>query len=253
MLELNKIYNMNCIDGLKLLEDEIDLIVTSPPYNVDLGNNKYNKKPYDLYNDNKDHKEYIEWLNDIFTLTYGKLKSGGRVCINIGDGKNGAVPTHSDIIQMMVNIGYIPMTIIVWDKCQTSNRTAWGSYLSPSSPSFPRPFEYILVFAKENKKLQYKGKTDLTREEFIEYSNGLWKFAPENRQKKFGHPAMFPEELAKRCIKMFSWTNALIVDIFNGAGTTTKVAKDLSRKYIGFDLSEKYCEIAESRLNGIIA
>jgi len=242
---------MDCISGLNQLDDNIvDLIVTSPPYNVDLGNNKYNKNPYNLYNDNKEHHEYIAWLKKIFQLAYQKLKSGGRVCINIGDGKNGSVPTHSDVIQMMCNIGYIPMTIIVWDKCQTSNRASWGSYLSPSSPSFPRPFEYILVFAKENKKLQYKGETDLTREEFIEWSNGLWKFAPENRQKKFGHPAMFPEELPKRCIKMFTWTDGLVVDIFNGAGTTTKVAKDLSRKYIGFDISEEYCNIARERWVG---
>ena len=149
---------------------------------------------------------------------------------------------------MTQDLKYIPMTIIIWDKCQTSNRTAWGSYLSPSSPSFPRPFEYILVFAKETKKLQYKGKTDLTREEFIDWSLGYWKFAPEKRQKKFGHPAMFPEELPKRLIKMFSWKDALVVDLFNGAGTTCKVAKDLNRNYIGFDISKEYCDISNERL-----
>lgn len=250
MIEVNKIYNMNCVEGLKLLDDNvIDLIVTSPPYNVDLGNNKYNKNPYNLYKDNKEHHEYIDWLKDIFTLAYGKLKSGGRVCINIGDSKNGAIPTHSDVIQMMVDIGYIPMTNIIWNKNTTSNRASFGSYLSPSCPSFPRGFEFILVFAKENRKLQYKGETDLTKEEFVEWTNGLWSFAPEKRQKQFGHPAMFPEELPKRLIKMFSWKGALVVDIFNGAGTTTKVAKDLERTYIGFDISREYCEIAEDRLN----
>jgi len=248
-IEPNNIYNIDCIEGLKLIKQEIDLIVTSPPYNVNLGDNKYNKNPYDLYNDNKDHKEYIRWLSDIFTLAYSKLKSGGRVCINIGDGKNGAVPTHSDVIQMMCDIGYIPMTTIIWNKNTISNRASFGSYLSPSCPSFPRGFEFILVFAKNNKKLQYKGETDLTKEEFVEWTNGLWTFAPEKRQKQFGHPAMFPEELAKRCIKMFTWKDALVVDIFNGAGTTTKVAKDLGRKYIGFDISLDYCNIAKERLN----
>jgi len=240
---------MDCMHGLELLEDEIDLIVTSPPYNVDLGKNKYNKNPYDLYKDNKEHREYINWLSDIFTLAYNKLKSGGRVCINIGDSKNGAIPTHSDVIQMMCDIGYIPMTNIIWNKNTTSNRASFGSYLSPSCPSFPRGFEFILVFAKENRKLQYKGETDLTKEEFVEWTNGLWNFAPEKRQKQFGHPAMFPEELPKRLIKMFSWIDALVVDIFNGAGTTTKVAKDLGRKFIGFDISKEYCEIADGRLN----
>ena len=88
MIELNKIYNEDCLEGMKLLDDcSVDLVVTSPPYNVDLGNNKYNKNPYNLYNDNREHHDYIEWLREIFTLTYEKLKSGGRVCINIGDGK----------------------------------------------------------------------------------------------------------------------------------------------------------------------
>lgn len=247
---INKIHNIDCTEGIPMLKDNsIDLIVTSPPYNVDLGNNKYNKNPYDLYSDNKGHAKYLSWLRNIFLLVYDKLKPGGRVCINIGDGKNGAIPTHSDIIQFMCgDLKYIPMTIIVWDKGQTSNRTAWGSWLSPSCPSFPRGFEYILVFAKKNKKLQCKGETDLAKEEFIEWSNGLWKFAPETKQKQFGHPAMFPEELAKRCIKMFSWLGAVVLDPFCGAGTTCKVARDLGREYVGFEISEEYCQIAEERL-----
>jgi site-specific DNA-methyltransferase (adenine-specific) len=238
---------MDCRDGLKQLEN-IDLIVTSPPYNVNLGDNKYNKNPYDLYNDNKEHHEYINWLKEIFMIAYEKLKSGGRVCINIGDGKNGAVPTHSDVIQMMCEIGYVPITNIIWNKNTISNRAAFGSYLSPSCPSFPRGFEFILVFAKENRKLQYKGETDLTKEEFVEWTNGLWSFAPEKKQKLYGHPAMFPEELPKRCIKMFSWTDALIVDIFSGAGTTCKVAKDLGRSYMGFEISKEYVDISNRRI-----
>ncbi len=250
MLELNRIYNMDCLEGMKLLDDRsVDLVVTSPPYNIDLGNNKYNKNPYNLYNDNREHHDYIEWLRKIFTLTYEKLKSGGRVCINIGDGKNGAVPTHSDIIQMMCNIGYIPMTTIIWNKNTISNRASFGSYLSPSCPSFPRGFEFILVFAKENKKLQYKGETDLTKEEFVEWTNGLWTFAPEKRQKQFGHPAMFPEELPKRLIKMFSWKSALVVDPFMGSGTTAVACIKTNRKYIGFEISEEYCKIAEKRIS----
>lgn len=249
-LEFNNIYNVPCEEGINLLEENsVDLVVTSPPYNVDLGNNKYNKNPYDLYNDNKEHHEYISWLKEIFSLVYLKLKSGGRVCINIGDGKNGSVPTHSDIIQIMKYIGYIPMTTIIWNKNQIGSRTAWGSFKSPSCPSFPTPFEYILVFAKDNKKLQWKGETDLTKEEFIDWSLALWTFAPETRQKKIGHPAMFPEELPKRLIKMFSWTDAVVLDPFAGAGTTLKVAKELGRKYIGFDISKEYCDITEKRLN----
>ena len=159
MIKLNKIYQENCEVTLKNMGDGlIDLTITSPPYNVDLGNNKHNKNPYDLYNDNKEHVNYIKWLRIIFNLIHTKTKNGGRCVINIGDGKNGSVPTHSDVIQFMCkDIGWIPITTIIWNKNQVGSRTAWGSFNSPSSPSFPSPFEYILVFGKKTKKLQNGG------------------------------------------------------------------------------------------------
>ena len=134
----------------------IDMVVTSPPYNVDLGKNKYNKNPYNLYNDNKQHQQYIAWLGNIFESLYSKIVVGGRVCINIGDGKNGAIPTSSDIIQFMKDFTYLPLTHIIWNKSQIGSRTAWGSFNSPSSPSFPTPFQHILVFCKESRKLSKK-------------------------------------------------------------------------------------------------
>lgn len=247
---INKIFNEDCLDTLERMPDNfLDLVITSPPYNVDLGNNKYHKNPYDLYNDNQDHHKYISWLKLIFSKIYYKTCAGGRVCINIGDGKNGAVPTSSDITQFMTDkIGFIPVTHIIWDKSQVGNRTSWGSFQSPSSPSFPTPFEHILVFCKENRKLQKPGKTDLAKEEFIEWSLALWKFAPETRQAKLGHKAMFPEELPKRCMKMFSWKDAVVYDPFMGAGSTAVAAIKNSRNYIGSEISNEYCKIAEKRI-----
>ena len=99
-----------CMADPEIPDDFIDLVITSPPYNIDLGKNRYNQNPYDLYQDNKDHKDYIAWLKDIFESLKPKMKSGGRICINIGDGKNGSVPTHSDIIQFMTkdtNLKYL--------------------------------------------------------------------------------------------------------------------------------------------------
>lgn len=245
-----EIRNEDCLIGIPLLDDySIDLVVTSPPYNVDLGNNEFNKNPYDLYLDNKDHQQYILWLKSIFEKLYPKISIGGRVCINIGDGKNGAIPTSSDIIQFMKELKYIPLTHIIWNKSQVGSRAAWGSFGSASCPCFPTPFEHILVFYKENKKIQRMvGKTDITKQEFIKYSLSLWNFPPETKQKAYGHPAMFPEELPRRCIKMFSFTNSTILDMFNGAGTTAVVCKKLGRNFIGFEISEKYCKISEERL-----
>lgn len=247
-IEINKIYNEDNINTLNRMKDDfLDLTVTSPPYNIDLGNNKYNKSPYDLYKDNKEHKEYILWLKSIFMLVYTKTKKGGRCIINIGDGQNGKVPTHSDVIQMMVDIGWIPMTIIIWDKNNVSNRTAWGSFMSPSSPSFPTPFEYILCFAKEERRLQWTGKTDLTRDEFISWSLAKWNFTGENL-RKIGHPAAFPVELPLRCVKMFSWVDSIVYDPFMGSGSTAIACIKTNRKYIGSEISSDYVSLAEKRI-----
>jgi DNA modification methylase len=250
---INSIIRGDCFEVMKRIEDgTIDITVTSPPYNVDLGNNKYRKAGYDIYKDNKEHNEYLEWLSGIFELVYKKTKAGGRIAINVNDGKNGAIPTSSDIIQFMTkDIGWTPMAHIIWNKNTTSNRAAWGSWLSPSCPSFPTTFERILVFAKESKKLSYKGETDLERDEFIKWANSIWTFAPEKKMKRYGHNAMFPEELPKRLIKMLSWKGALVLDPFVGVGTTCVAAKKLGRDYIGVEISEDYAEEARKRIEAI--
>jgi site-specific DNA-methyltransferase (adenine-specific) len=141
MLDLNKIYNIDCQEGIKLLEGNlVNLVITYPPYNVNLGNNKYNKNKYDTYKDDKNHYEYLEWLKNIFISLYPKLTEDGRVVINIGSGKNGNMPTHSHIINFMKKIGYNVYTTIVWDKSQVGNRASWGSFNSPSCPKFFNSF-----------------------------------------------------------------------------------------------------------------
>jgi len=253
MLESNHIYHGRCEDLItKITDESVDLVITSPPYNVDLGKNKFNKNPYDLYNDNKDHKEYISWLKDIFHAIKYKLVHGGRVCINIGDSQNGRVPTHSDIIQFMVHdLKYIVKSVIIWDKSQIGNRLAWGSWKSPSNPSFPCTYEYILVFCNES---QYKegDKKDITisREEFIHNSIAMWRFPGEQRMnKKYGHPAMFPIELPYRLIQHLSYKGDLVLDPFSGMGTTCLAAENSGRKWMGFELSEEYADASIKRLN----
>lgn len=250
---LNKIFCADALEFTPTLPDNfIDFVVTSPPYNVDL-------QGYDNFEDKKKHMVYIEWLKNIFEQLYPKLKKGSRIAIVVGDGKNGKILTHIDIAKFMVyDLEYLPMSIIIHNKRNTSNRTAWGSFKSPLEPSMPIPFEYILVYAKESYKLQYEGITDIKKEEFIEWSLALWTL-PRQSYKKSNyiiknkiHPAPFPEEIPVRLIKLFSWVGSIIYDPFVGTGTTAIAAKKHNRNYIGVDQSKKYCRIAEKRLNQTI-
>ncbi len=238
----NKIHHMDCEKGIPLISDSaVDIVVTSPPYNVGRSS----------YDDDREYGAYLDWLEHIFLLLYPKMRSGGRVCINVGERKNGKIPLTSHLTHRMERIGYLPYARIVWDKQHTSSRTAWGSWMSASSPSFPSPVEYILVFCKEHYKLQRVGVSDLTAEEFTEWAYGVWKFAPEGRMTRFGHDAVFPEELPKRCIKMFSWVGSLVVDPFSGTGTTAVVAHSLMRDFICFENVKKHYQTSLKRLNKI--
>lgn len=249
---INKIHCGYCENLIQELPDKsIDLVITSPPFNVSLGNNKYNKKGYDIYKDNKPYWEYISWLKNIFELLKLKLVHSGRVCINIGDKENGKIPTHSDIIQFMTNeLEYLMKGTIIWNKNQIGNRLAWGSWKSPSNPSFPTPFEYILVFANEDQKKEGKKKLiTLSKEEFIENSLAIWTFSPEHKMAKYDHPSMFPTELPYRLIQQLSYRNDIVLDIFSGAGTTCLAAAKLYRRWIGIEMSKKYVEESTERVN----
>jgi DNA modification methylase len=223
-------------------DNSVDLVLTSPPYNFDMN--------YDEHNDKSESSDYLSTLITIFNECIRVLKSGGRLIINIQPNYKEYYPTHHAITSAMIDSGLIWRGEIVWLKNNLKKLTAWGSWKSPSCPYLSYPFEFIEVFSKDTLKHDgNKDDIDITKEEFIEYVNGHWSIAPETRMKKFDHPAMFPEELVKRCIKLFSYKNDLVLDPFNGAGTTTFVANLLERRYIGIDISETYCEIARERIS----
>jgi len=245
----NKIIHGDCESVIPTLDDNsIDLLITSPPYNVDLGNNKFNKDGYNKHNDAMDFMEYILWMQSIFKALKPKMKEDGRLCINIGDQKNGQIPTHFHVINFMIKCGYNPMTTIIWNKKHTSSRSAWGSWMSPSCPSFPTPFEYILIFYNEIKNKTTRGETDLTKREFIDNSLAIWEISGVKKVKG-GHPAAFPLELPTRLIKQLTWVGDTVLDIFAGSGTTGEACKNLNRNYILIEKDETYIPIIEQRLN----
>jgi len=248
MIYRNTIYCLDNMNGMSQMEkDSVDLCISSPPYN--LGNKKVK---YETYDDNKDFYEYIDFLRIRYISLFDIMKPDGRVIINLGDQENGKKPMHFFIMEMMLTIGYHPYVTIIWDKQQTRSRTAWGSFMKASCPSFPHTHEYIMVFYKTNIKKENKGISTIEKQDFIDWSIPIWKFPPEtNMKKKWDHEAVFPEELPRRCIQLFSYQDDLVLDIFSGVGTTCAVAKKLGRQYIGFEINQKDVTKSNERLRGI--
>ncbi|GAA9137770.1 hypothetical protein Taitung73_01880 [Helicobacter pylori] len=163
------------------------------------------------------------------------------------------IPTHHFISKFFIDEGLIWKGEILWEKNNYNCKyCTWGSWKSPAAPYLKYSWEFIEIFCKNNlKKEGNKDSIDITDDEFKKWVYGKWNFAPERNMKQYGHDAMFPEELVKRCLKLFSYQNDIVLDPFNGAGTTTKVAKQLGRRFIGIDISEKYCEVARARLKEV--
>ncbi|MCC8073196.1 MAG: site-specific DNA-methyltransferase [Clostridiales bacterium] len=230
MLEDNRIPN-----------NHIDLIVTSPPYNVN--------KNYGDANDDLDYDEYLQFTHGWLQKCYDLSKPDGRLCMNIpiDTGKGEQRSVGADITCIAKKIGWQYRTTVVWNEGNISNSGARGSFMSASSPHVIAPVELIVVMYKTQWKKENKGKSDITKKEFIEWTNGLWTFPGESK-KKIGHPAPFPIELPKRCIKLFSYADDIILDPFMGSGTTLVASKMLRRKSLGIEISRDYCELAMKRL-----
>lgn len=250
---INDIIHVDVIEGFKLVSDEtVSLIFTSPPYNVDI---KYaNRK------DNEPWQNYLSWLEAIFQQAYRVLRKGGRLVINIDsivnheEDKNKEYfrPIYADLVNIGRKVGFNFRTDICWYKHQVVGRaTAWGSYCSNSNPIIRRNHEYLLVWSKESWNLPGDSEfSDLTPEEFEQWTMSFWHIQPETRSIG-SHPASFPEELAKRVIKLFSYRGDIVLDPFMGSGTTAFISKLLGRRYIGFDNAECYVKVAKERLNNI--
>lgn len=261
MSVINTIINDDVIAGLKKIPDgTVTLIITSPPYNVDI--------PYGTAGDNMPYAIYVKWLADIFKECYRVLRKGGRLIINIDamtnrqDDKDVEYirDIRTDLAVELRPVGFMFMGEHVWYKSAldpthnggqfNGKKTAWGSYMMPSLPAVRRNHEYILVYSKEQFKLEKDTESkepDITDKEFQLFIASTWSMNAETRNLG-DHPVPFPEELPYRCIKLYSYPNDVILDIFNGTGTVPYVAVKTGRRYIGIDMDKNYCEYAESRI-----
>lgn len=243
--QIKLLYNDFLRVSLEHVKGKVNLIITSPPYNVGI--------KYGNLNDNIGYEEYLQFTEKYLRKFYDILADDGRVCLNIPLDKNkgGLQSVYADVVRMAKDVGLKYQSTILWNEQNISRRTAWGSWLSASAPYVIAPVEMIVLFYKNQWKRKGTGRSTINREEFIEWTNGMWTFPGENR-KALGHPAPFPLELPLRCIKLFSFEGDLVLDPFVGSGTTMVACKMLNRRGLGIDIDRSYLEIAVSRLREVI-
>lgn len=241
---LNTIIASSCENMKDIPNNSLHLMITSPPYNV--------SKEYD---NDLSLNEYLNLLKNCFTETYRVLVDGGRACINIANiGRKPYIPLSDYVSKIMIEIGFNMRGEIIWNKSAGAGiSTAWGSFQSASNPILRDVHEYILIFSKgsykrerdkEEKELR---KDNITKEEFIEWTKSVWTMNTESA-KRIGHPAPFPEELPNRLIKLFSFTNDIVLDPFMGSGTTAIAAIKNKRNFIGYEINEEYINLANNRI-----
>jgi len=236
------IYKDDILATEAVSNDSVDLIVTSPPYNVDI---KYN-----TYDDKMSYRRYLQFSRKWLSRCYDFAKDSGRFCLNIPLDKNkgGQQSVCADLTTIAKKAGWKYHSTIIWNEQNISRRTAWGSFCSASAPYVIAPVEVIVVLYKDNwKKTSGSGESDITKEEFKSWTNGVWEFGGESK-KRVRHPAPFPVELPKRCIKLFSFVGDTVLDPFCGSGTTLIACALTGRKGIGVEIDEGYCKVAEKRL-----
>jgi len=233
----NTIYNCDCVEGMKtnIPDNSIDLIVTSPPYNLGI--------PYTDYNDNRPYEEYLSWCEEWIAECYRVLKPDGRFCLNhylsCGTSEFRFAPA-SDLHSIARKIGFHHHGFPVWDDRTITKRTAWGSWLSAKAPYINSPYESIEVMFKDHWKKDTDGVSDILPKEFMEVASGVWKIQPCTQG--YDTIANFPVDLPRKCIRFLSYVGDVVLDPFMGSGTTAVAAKQTGRRYVGFEISPEYCK-----------
>jgi len=235
---LNKIFCKSSEKMEELPDNCVHLIVTSPPYNV----GKEYDKDFTL-------EEYLEFLKRVWKEVYRVLVPGGRACINVANlGRKPYIPLHAFIIRDMLDIGFLMRGEVIWNKASSASpSTAWGSWCSAANPTLRDVHEYILIFSKGTFQRIKKGRSTISRDEFLEFTKSVWTF-PAVSAKEIGHPAPFPVELPYRCIQLYTYEGEVVLDPFMGSGQTAIAAIKTGRYYVGYEIEQKYVKLAEKRI-----
>lgn len=272
----NQVYYHSAECMKELPDNSVNLVVTSPPYfnikdyNRDgvQSNEHSDVHPQDCgHINNYDH--YLEALLKIWHECARVLSPNGKLAINapLMPMKKSVMSTHynrdifniySDIEQMIVKD--VPdmylMDMYIWNRANGQKKLMFGSYPYPRNFYAQNTVEFIGIFVKDGKPVTVdqarKKQSALSEEEWREYTKQVWDIPiPNKGDLAHGeHPAIMPEEIARRCIRLFTYVDDIVLDPFAGSGTTLKVAKELQRKYIGYEIYEHYRDLINQKLQG---
>ncbi len=265
---INTIVNGDCIKVMSdMPEKSVDLIVTSPPYGVGI--------EYDTFEDDLEFDQYKTFSNNWLREAYRILKDDGRIAVNNPyeinrQGKGGRIFMAGEVWSIMKSIGFGFFGIVDLEEesPHRSKTTAWGSWMSPSSPYIYNPKECVILAYKKQHIKKVKGEpqwsavmveqedgkekktyTEEQKREFIDLVYGQWKYFADTKQMT---KATFSMDIPTKAIKILSYKNDLILDPFAGSGTSMVAAELLDRRWIGIELSPNYCEVARKRIRSFI-
>jgi len=264
---VNKVFFKDAKNMTELSNDSVHLIVTSPPY--------YNVKDYSLdgwqkrktgdsikgqIGDIDDYEKYLRELTTVWKECFRTLKPNGKLCINVPlmpilkSQRN----THHtrDIFDINAGIQHEILhktKFFLWDRTNPTKGLMFGSYPYPPNFYAQNTIEFITVYVKdgkpERKSNKIKEASKLTEREWVEFTKQVWQIpVPNKSDVAYGkHPAIMPEEIARRLIRLFSFVGDIVLDPFMGSGTTAKVASELGRKYVGYEIDRKYERLIKAK------
>jgi len=272
MLETNKIINGDCVKVMASLPEScVDLIVTSPPYNVGID--------YDTHQDEMSMQDYWVFTEQWLTEAFKVLKDDGRIAVNIPyevnvQGRGGRVLFMSEFWAIMKKVGFNFYGLVDLDENSPhrSKTTAWGSWMSPSSPYIYNPKECVILAYKKDRIKKIKGEPqwigemiDIEQEdgtikkkmvyqeedkkEFMSLVYGQWEYFADTKQQT---KATFSMDIPMKAIKILTYKNDIILDPFAGSGTSMVAAEISGRRWIGIELSPNYCKVAQERVQHFV-